>query len=709
MRAQVNTDLGNPEMARTTARPTGSSAPTPTLQASRGMALAQSLRSLKPELDGYLKEIEGEFQQSEEARAYDTLQGMTYEEARQAVESGAMKATDSPYFRAAFQKQFGLAHAASRRRELVDAYHNSFDKYNGDVEQFLADFALADAEKYGDNKWIMSGLREGMQGVFAKIKDDNAEFRSGYLRQTASDQFYQVASGTFDRAIEAGEDPMPAIEELYGQHREMLGLTFEEMDEYVFQLAQEKAAAGDVEGVNTILGFTRMDEEGNPVGSFLDRPQFSLRAQQLRDQAEAEAGQSIRRQSTEAMVDLRERSNAGTLTDADRQQLETMRDAEAISTEMLESLLMTNERAQTANASNAYMANQEQLAISASADLLRRGQGWALQDVTVTDPYTGSNRTFTAADLIESAATEEINVLMAREVPLPQIAQRMAEWGVDYTYTPFENALSSGYLSLTEAVASAGDGGDVTIPEPASAAYSMWKGMANQPRLRDRHIKNEEAGNIFRDAEALEMLGLNPEEALMRSASIDRKSGRDSLSSSVDRNRFESAVNQAVSGGWFRNNAVNASQVSRWIERSVRVQMDLGIGMSDAVKNATERFKESHEVINGVAVNIRDNFIPPNFSETSRAVLEDFAEVTGEDMGDLTLYPSFEGSDHWIVVYRDSFLPVGADEHAGRYHISELQTIPGASPVTRESVNEGVIQRREDTLEDNNFEQPISP
>lgn len=268
--------------------------------------------------------------------------------------------------------------------------------------------------------------------------------------------------------------------------------------------------------------------------------------------------------------------------------------------------------------------------LSSEDNLLKQGRGYTLQAQTVTNPYTGTSKEYTTEELIEEAATSEVNAMLKAGASPSVAAQHMAEWGVDYTYEPFSNAMSYGYISLTEAVAKAGKEGP-KIAEPAIAGYQTWKAMANQPRLRDAHIKDAGAGQVYRDAAALERIGVPVEEALLRAVSIDRKGSRSSLSSNIERNQFERMVQQATSKGFLQGTVANGGQVARWIEESVRTQMDLGVPMKVAVAEGLKAYRDSHEVINGVAVNIRDNFVPPNFAAVSTEVVRDYAASAGLD------------------------------------------------------------------------------
>lgn len=130
--------------------------------------------------------------------------------------------------------------------------------------------------------------------------------------------------------------------------------------------------------------------------------------------------------------------------------------------------------------------------------------------------------------------------------------------------------------------------------------------------------------------------------------------------------------------------------------------MDLGVAMPEAVRNGLKFYLDSHEVINDVAVNVRDNFVPPNFGDITSAVIADFAADAELDAEDLTLYSSHEGSDFWLVVYKGNLMSVSAEGFNGRFHISELQKA-ALTKHTREGVNEEIRNRPGERARSRNY------
>lgn len=705
-RPQVNTNLGAPEQARVVARPLSSRTNVATVNISKGAQLASALSSVLPSLNGFVEEAKQVYQEDEANRAYDTIQGMTYEQAENAVKTGEMLKTESPWYQAAFEKQFGLTYAAKRKRQIIDEYNNGFDKHNGDVDSFLTNYAAEDRDKFGGSKFIMSGLRQGMDGVLRQVRDDNAQFRSQWTQEKAVENFGVIARTAADTAVDMGSNPMETIGSMYGEHRRSLGLSYEQMDTQVFSLAQQYAAEGNVDMVEQILNYDRVGDDGTKVGSFSKRPKYALDSKRLIETARANRGEANRKANTEAVVGLQERGAAGQLDDADRVQLQTMRDDEQLSQAQHESILRQDNDARVRATGDAYVATQTTAIRGEVLSTVMQGRGYTIQDVDVVNPATGKTTTLSADDMIEEAVNDAMNVMASKNATPQQMAAQLASYGVDANYSVWENAMSNGYQALSESLATVGKDGTAKLPEPAIAGYNTWRSLSDQPRLRDRHVTNADAGNIYRDADALVRLRVPEEDALLRSASIDRKS-RSGKAAALPREQIDKIIQASTaSDGWFGGSPANVSSVSGWIEDSVRVQVELGVAPKQAVKNGIQAYKDSHTIINGAAINTRSAFIPPNFEESSAVMLESFAEQTGEDADDLTLLPAHDGSNYWVVVSKSNVaLPIVVEGRSNRFHISQIQQSAedakdAEEAALLEEVNEGVADAQADAAFD---------
>ena len=661
-----------------TARPGAVSAGAPRVGTSKGAQLAQALSQLEPSLNAYLQEEQQEYVTAENERAYDTIQGMTFEEARSLVESGTLKDTENPWYEAAFQKQYGLAYAGQRKREIMLAYESSFDKHNGDIEQFISSNVRADAQRYGDNKFISSGIRDGMGDFLTRLRDNHAEFRSGVIRETTIDQFRGAASTAIDEAVASGVDPSAAARNLYEQHRQTFGLTYQQMDDNILELAEEYASKGDAATVEALLSTNITGSDGQQVGSFTSRARYADRANTILNQARTVRGNLDREFMTGEVVGLRQRAGRGALSDDDKGMLEGMKRDGLISQEMHESLLVQDTNARAGALNSSYSDLQESSYKDHVLNELLAGRGYGVTDLTYVD-NNGRSQTISRDKVMDAVVTETLTSMADNGYSENEMVSTLASWGVGSTFQVWENALSDGYLSLGQALASAGPDGDVELPESALAGYGTWRNLAEYPNVRARHVKDATALRIYRDAEALERGGMEPETALMTAGRIDRDATRNSLSTQLDRNAFNSAVRDAVSGGLFRGDVANAGWVSSTMERSARILVEAGLPQDKAIEQAARIFEESHTNVNGVAVNTRNKHVPPNFGDMAEIMIDQFANQHGIDGSDLTLVPSLDGEQTWVISYKDTLMPHEEWVNGGAFNITEIQDRHGVA------------------------------
>lgn len=659
---------------------------------SSGMQLAEALSSIRPEINRHLNDYQQEFEQKEAERAYDTLQGMTFQEAKAMVDAGKIRETENPWFEAAFMKQFGLSYAGKRKRDIMLAYETQFDKNNGDIEQFIKEHIQADANAYGDNRFVASGIREGMGDFVERLRDQHAEFRATNIRNTAVDQFYGAAMTVADDAIANGGDPSAAVRALYGQHRAALGLTFAEMDANVMQLAARYAQEGNLEAVRSLLQTDIVGEDGQPVGAFVNRPKYADEAQRLLNTAEAKRADRDRELATTGVVSLRIAAQNGLLSDADKQQLNALKESGQISQEFHESLLMQDSNAR----SGALVASSNAVVESSFKDhvtsQLVSGKAFGVEDYTYVDA-SGKTVTLKRDEYLETAVNDTLKGMAAAGHTETQMAGTLASWGVDTTYAPWENAMTDGYLALGQALSSRDKDGNVDLPPAAIAGYGTWKALSEYPNLRARHIKDNTALRVYQDAEALERAGIDANTALLTSSTLDRNAARNGLTTQISREQLSSAVRKEMENGWGAD-AENGGFVSAKIEELSRILIDGGAPPTRAVKEASRMFRESHTVINGVAVNHRNKLVPPDFGPMATGIVEQFASSRGEDPSELTLIPSLDGEQHWVIAYKSTLLPHEEWQNGGKFSITDIQRQAEAARMIQRSLERDKLNQR---------------
>jgi len=666
-RPQANTNLGQPELVRTVARPSRDAAPTYTPKASRAGALAQSLLSIAPTLKGYAEEFHQVYQENEENRAYDEIQGMTFDDAQAAVQNGTLRDTESPWYQAAFEKQFGTVYAGNRRRELVEAYNNEFDKHNGNLDEFIAEFAGQDLDKFGGSEFIMSGYRNTMGGTLGQLRDQHAEWKSTWTRERVGENFGTLAYDAVTTAAAEGGDLNAALNALKGEHQGAFGMTFAEMDTNIFGMASRLASEGNVDALEQLLNTEIVGPDGTVVGSYMTRPKYAEEAAMHLAEARSVAGAAAREENTATVVGLQQQAAAGQL---DLETAAQLRDNEQITIGEYERLFKANSDARvsaTITANNA--AQLDSLRVSALQAVMS-GQGYAIQDYTYVDA-SGKERTATREKMIEDAVVGSMNELASRETPPGVMAEQLSSYGVDVTYPVWENLMSDGFLTLTEA-ASTGENGETTIPETAMSAYATYKALGETPQLRSRHINNTDAENVWSTAFMLEQMGVSPEDALMRASKPATAAGS-AAANSFGRQEFE-ALSNSIQPGMFGDDLANGAAALGQTEALAKFYISHGVPKKQAVEAAIEDYDNSHTTINGVSVNTRNIHLPSHFEESSVMALDEFAELHGEDADDLTLIPTHDGSNNWAIAYKGNVaMPVqimGADNII---HTSEIE------------------------------------
>ena len=662
---------------QTIARPGAVSGGAPRVGVSRGAQLAQALSAFEPELRGHLQERQAEYEKQEAERAYDTLQGMTFEQARQMVDSGQLRETENPWFEAAFQKQFGVSYAGKRKRDIMMAYETQFDKHNGDIEGFIASHVQRDASLYGKNKFVSAGIREGMGDFLTRLRDEQATFKSTTVKEAAVDQFRGVAQTAVDEAVAQGADPSAAVRSLYGQHRQALGLSYKQMDDNVISLAEQYAADGDVATVEALLTTEIIGEDGQNVGSFTSRARYAQDAERILNSARKKQAELNRETGTGLIVAQRTKAASGTLNDEDIATLDRLKNDDVISQEMHESLLVQNQNAKARAAGAAYDGLQEENFRTHVSNEVLSGRGYAVTDYTYTDA-NGKPQTIKRDAVVKQVVNDTLTKMAQEKYSEGEMAATLASWGVDANFEVWENAMSHGYTSLSQVLAKTGEDGEIELPEPAIAAYGTWKNLSEYPNLRARHVKDSTALKIYRDAEALERGGnIDPQTALLTAARIDRNSTRTGLSKQLDRDTFKSALRDFSSSGGFAGigseDIANSGYAAQVIERTARVLMDGHLPPDRAVKEAARMFEESHTPMNGSFVNTRNKLVPPDFQDMGETMIDQFAEQHDVDADDLTIIPSLDGEQTWLIAYKDTLLPHEDWHDGGAYNITDLQ------------------------------------
>jgi len=627
-------------------------------------SIAESLKGFGGALSNFAMLREEERIEQTSVQAYDDLQGMTQEEAAARVASGDLEQHENPYYQAAFKKQFGIAYAAERKRDLAYAYETEFDKDNGDIEQWLVDRVTEDQGLYAGDEFVYDGIRAGMEGFLDTIRNKHTEYRTGRMQEAVADRFHTTARDTILKAVAQGQDPSAAIRATYADGKNLLGLSYGQMDNTVLLIAEEYAQQGELDIVENLLGSAAQGADGTAVGSFLTKRTTAAKAQGILRRAEAVKTEQATREAFMDNVNLSERASAGELTPADTAVIIEMTtgDQPTMSPSTATRLVMVNKEAVRKKNVQFDIQRAEAQATMAAADIIRSGEWYKLKDTTYVDE-DGKTHTFKADDLTKKLVNSMLDQMASRpDVTDAQMAASLSALGTDVLYGEWEQALSNGHTAIHPALNSAGPDGKVVMPPVVTEAFDLWKSLSDFGSLRRRHTGDEAGNRIYRAAEVLERFGgMAPEMALITAAQNDNKSTNTGLTNRIDLQTLQSGVRTAIESRYFdgEGDARNVSDVSAGVEELAREYVKMGLPMQKAIAAAVESYGLTHTVINGVSIATQNNHIPPNFGEASRGLLEELAPTLDLDPDEITLRPHGTSGRFWTVV-TTGMMPIGS-------------------------------------------------
>jgi hypothetical protein len=640
--------------------------------------------------------------------AQDKLNGMTFEEAKEMVDSGAIRQEENPYFVAAFQKQFGLAYAARRKRQLLGEYLTSFDKERGDLEGWLTQAVQDDQEAYAGNKFVYDGVREGMGGFLDTLRNRHAEYKAGRTHEDVASQFYTVARDTALKAVSSGKNPLEAVRSLYGPHRSMLGMTYAEMDDAVMEMAQEFALAGDYPTVKELLQTDVTGEDGTNVGSFITKKSTAVNAQRILAMAEGKHIEMRRRSAFSAINDLEIGAGDGDLTTAQHEYI--VREAttpeglfsdrpDAARNLIQRDLAAKKEKARLANIEAIKQAYQESV-----TQAMQMGMGWTVEDKEFPDGRGGNFKL--KADAARQIVVDEAMADMeGAGKSVTEQARTLVEMGSGTNYGKWEAVLNQGYAAVHPMLQQINEKGEVEMPPALAAGYETFKSLAEFPQLRNRHIKEDDAATLYETAEVLERVGGMPtEQALITAAKDQAPGGLRGMNRQVDRAALEKEAAQIFDDGFIWDTVpINQDQIRRDIEGLAEIYMRAGgINADAAVAAALENVKASYTPVLGYAVNTRDFAIPPEFETMAETVVNQYAEKHGLDPSTLALNTVNNRGRVWTVIDKATGLSnVFALTGGGVMPLSEIVTTGRKAVIDQgvRNVHVNAVRRGEELLE----------
>lgn len=658
-------------------------------------AFAKSLAAINPAINRFLDTVADEGRSEAEEAARGRLGGMTFEEAREAVQRGEMGEFSNPWFRAAFTRQFGERHALWRAGQLQTEYQTNFDRDNGDIEGFLAAPVREDLEAFGNDRHFRAGYGRAMTQFANRVRAQHSEHLAGRARTETLDGVYETFLGDARAAIQAGQTPQQIHERLRGRYQgnlDLLRVDFRTQDREILRVAEALAAEGHYDVVRELL---QGDRGGlGPLANVRDHATQAARILETADRerrqrnGEAAFDQRMRFFDAAASGTLNRedlfayhRANPGVFSDANVQSLVSRNDQE------IEQARVRLEREQRRiRTDREYQGERDQVLLSDFL-LAERGQ---LPFVTLParvrsrediengrDPSQEISADARRRNVVEAYVAQSGRTAQERgETPEQQFNREVGWFSRNGVVHPtWENVISTGFVSASGPTTTGQE-----VPPALQAGIELYRRLhASNPRLLRAHVSDQGAYDFYEAVRVgMEYGGLSEQQALSTAITVTRDPAR--LQSTALRQRYEdiaTTMNQLNSWLPWGTDVENGGAIAPQVERLARFYAMNGLSADKALEEARKRIEATHTNVNGWLVYTADRRVPQNFSDMVGRQIESYVTQFGQREGvrarDLTVRALENGTGAWVIVHKSTGMPV--EDMAGRtFTLATLQT-----------------------------------
>lgn len=673
--------------------------------------LAGALAQISPSLTNFLEVSSEKAKKDAEDRAMRRIGGMSFDEARSAVDSGKMTELQNPWFKAAFMRQYGERMAYERVNELTKEYETNFDKNSGDVDALIREHTAADLEQYGENAHFTGAYTKVMDGFAARANQTQAQYQTEQVKQDTVSGVYDTFHGEATTMRADGKSPEEIVAALRGKYqgnRELLHVDFKEQDREMVRLAEAFAAKGDTAMVDAILNSERRGADGTVLGTLASNREFQADAVRIQNAADRKREENNEEAAFNARMTFNEQARTGNL---DRDALLSHReknpgaftDAQVFSligqdatVKEQQAELAAKREQQRALADGARTARTNLLAHNMEA--MKTGMLPYIEEATVPT---------------ETGETKVISVEEQKKEVAGEIA-RQSKWLVDHGKATPEQAFAREVEALTV--------GDLTNPQWASVLQA-GPGTATQftlsggekpptlmdgpdlymrlhsanPKLLDSHIKDAAVRDFYESYRiATQYAKLAPDQALQMAMMQTSDPDKARATAGMSIAGIEERVRGLLSGGYWHDLLFGAAEpknrgyVANEIGRLGKFYAQNGMDVEAALNEAAGRFMATHTEVAGNFIYTAGKNVPPNFGDMVEHAIEkyvaDFGEAEGVDADDLTIRPATNGNG-WLIVHQTGQYPV---ENAARANLS-LRSLYQMEQERQEKAKQGVI------------------
>ncbi|KAB0573123.1 hypothetical protein [Brucella pituitosa] len=654
------------------------------------MQLSEALAQISPNLQSFLADRTDKAKKDAEDKANRRLSGMSFEEARSAIDSGKMSEMDNPWFKAAAMNQIGERLAYTRVNELTKEYETNFDKDKGDLESFIRERMAGDLEKYGDSPHFVRAYNTIMNNFSVKANTIQAQHQTEQIKQDTISGVYDVFSGKARTMLGEGKSEAEVVAALraeYSGNRELLKIDYKDQDREMVRLAESFANEGNVKMAEAILNSERTGDDGTKLGSLASNREFQNDANRILLSAKNRMENNNEEATRDRRFNFWDSARQGKL---DREELTGWHKANpgAFSEAQVQSLINQSDNYNAQIAKEASEANQKlalaERAKKSETDLLTKNMETAsrgmvpyLEEATVFTK-TGETKTVSVDDQKKAIAKETVDrtewlVKNGKANPDQAFDMQVESFSSNNLTNPkWENVLRSGPIAATQVTTS---GGKAPAQLKDGTDLYMRLHSAN-PGLLEQHIKNDKTREFYESYRiATQYAGLDHEQAVqtaMMATSEIEKAPSASVKQSYE--QIDEKARRVSAGGWDTwfgtiggKHPDNSGYVSGEIARLGKFYARNGLDSDQALEEASKRFNATHTDVNGSMIYTAGRDIPKNFGEMASHAIEQYAAEFGGDEGfessDLTIRQATNGNG-WLIVDKYTQLPVENSERS---------------------------------------------
>jgi len=641
-------------------------------QGPSGLAqLAGALAQISPGIQGFIDQEATQQKTAAEDLANRRIGGMSFADAKAAVDSGSMSEMQNPWFKAAFMKQYGERLAYQRMNELGQAYATSPDKGSMNMDQFVAQQMAQDIDQYGADKHFVSTYGQLMSGFNQRAGAAQTEFATSEIIGDAKQGVYETFLGRANAMIEQGDVPpdqiAAALRGAYDGNKNMLGISFKEQDAELLRVAQALAEQGHYDVVKALLADNRTGSDGTVLGPLMGNREFSVDAANILTTAETKAAELGREASFNSILSWEDQARQGVLSrdallDWHRANPNIMSETEVMN--LIHQSDGVRERAvaeQAATGEKIALENQE---IIARGELRRQNMQMAQQGRV---PFLKSTQLPDASGKMVDVTPDKQREWLVEDIA--NTAQHLVETGeldeagaLDYQIATLA---TSGLVSdqWTDVLTGGFTGAnywnlssDTRPPGLEEGAKLYMEMYAKAPALLEKHLEDASVKRFYETYRiAVQRLRMKPDQAYAHAANVTRQPPIDNPMTTIRKEDLERVVRDIGSngGGWFNGTANNEAWVAEEVQRRAADYSLAGtLTGTAALAEAKKDFLNTHTPINGQWINTADAVVPQEFEELAKVTLEDFATAHDIEPEDLTMQPSSNGTGAWEIIYK---------------------------------------------------------